>query len=116
MGAVDSQLAARGWTKVESGGDAAVSAFGHVTEQDTLQTYYNGFPGWRWGWDGMATTTVIPEHVGNLNVDIFDGGTKTLIWRGTESQVLSSKPEKNERKLEDAVGDMFKHFPPRERS
>ena len=27
----------------------------------------------------------------------------------------SSKPEKNERKLEDAVGDMFKHFPPKER-
>jgi hypothetical protein len=48
-------------------------------------------------------------------VDIFDGSTKTLIWRGTAASVLSSKPEKNERKLEDAVTDMFKHFPPRER-
>jgi hypothetical protein len=63
----------------------------------------------------MATTTVIPDHVENLNVDIFDGSTKTLIWRGTAASVLSSKPEKNERKLEDAVNDMFKHFPPRER-
>jgi len=113
MGAVDSQLAARGWTKVASGGDAAVSAFGRVTEQDTMQTYYNGFPGWRWGWDGMATTEVVPEHVGNLTVDVLDGSTKQLIWRGTAAQVLSSKPEKNEHKMDDAVGDMFKHFPPR---
>ncbi len=115
MGAVDSQLAARGWTKVNSGGDAAVSAFGRVSEQDTMQTYYDAFPGWYWGWDGMATTNVIPEHVGNLTVDVFDGATKKLIWRGTAAQVLSSKPDKNERKMEDAVQDMFKHFPPKER-
>src|SRR5437879_4380396 len=87
MGAVDSQFAAKGWTKVASGGDAAVAASGRVTEQDTLETFYTGFPGWRWhGWDGMATTTtVIPERVGNLTVDVFDGNTKTLIWRGTAS-------------------------------
>src|SRR5438309_2094144 len=36
--AVDSQLAAKGWTKVASGGDAAVSAIGRVNERDTIQT------------------------------------------------------------------------------
>jgi hypothetical protein len=115
MGAVDSQLAAKGWTKVASGGDAAVSAFGRVTQQDTLQTFYDGFPGWGWrGWAGMgtATTEVIPENVGNLTVDIFDGSTKQLIWRGRAAKLLSDKPEKNEKKLDDAVADMFKHFPP----
>ena len=51
MSAVDSQLAAKGWTRVDSGGDAAVSAFGKVSERGTLQTFYNGFPGWGWrGW------------------------------------------------------------------
>ncbi len=115
MGAVDSQLAAKGWTRVASGGDAAVSAFGRTSERDTLQTFYNDFPGWGWGgWGGMgtATTEAIPERVGNLTVDIFDGGTKQMIWRGTATKTLSDKPEKNEHKLEDAVGDMFKHFPP----
>lgn len=113
MQAVDGQLQAKGWQKVESGGDAAVSAFGHTSERENMETFYTGFPGWRWrGWGGMATTNVIPEHVGNLTVDIFQGGTKDLIFRGRASDVLSSKPEKNDKKLDEAVEKMFKHFPP----
>jgi len=115
MEAVDSQLAAKGWTKVASGGDAAVSAFGKVSEVDTLQTFYDGFPGWGWhGWGGVgtATTTVTPEKMGNLVVDIFDGHTKQLVWRGTATDTLSSKPDKNDKKLEKSAEDMFKHFPP----
>lgn len=118
--AVDAQLAAKGWTKAASGGDAAVSAFGKTTEQDTMQTYYDGFPGWGWrrGWGGgggigMATTDVIPEKVGNLTVDIFDGANKQLIWRGQASEILSSKPDKNDKKLEHTVDEMFKKFPPK---
>jgi uncharacterized protein DUF4136 len=118
--AVDGQLAAKGWTKVASGGDAAVSAFGRTTEQETLETFYDGFPGWGWrrGWGGgmgMATTDVVPEKVGNLTVDVFDGSTKQLIWRGQASEVLSSKPDKNDKKLEHTVDDMFKKFPPKGR-
>ena len=113
--AVDQQLAAKGWTKVASGGDATVSAYGKVTEQDNMQTFYNGFPGWGWrGWGGMgeATTSVVPERVGNLNVDIFDTGTKQLIWRGTVAQAIGSNADKNDKKMEESVDKMFKHFPP----
>jgi hypothetical protein len=115
MSAVDSQLAAKGWQRVPSGGEAAVSAFGKTTERDTLQTFYDGFPGWGWrGWGGMgtATTETIPETVGTLNVDIFDAASHHLIWRGTASDTLSGKPEKNEKKLDHSVADMFDHFPP----
>ena len=115
MKAVDTELVNKGWTKVASGGDAAVAAFGKITEKDTLETFYTGFPGWGWRyWGGMGSTvtSVVPERVGNLNVDIFDAGTKYLLWRGTASRTLSSKPEKNNRKLEDATAEMFKHFPP----
>ena len=115
-GDVDSQLAVKGWTRVESGGDVSVAAFGKLTEQDTMQSFYNGFPGWGWmGWGGTGTvtTTVTPERVGNLTVDIFEGQSKRLIWRGTASGTLSSKPEKNDKKLEHAVIEMFEHFPPK---
>jgi hypothetical protein len=85
-----------------------------------MQTYYDGFPGWGWrrGWGGgggigMATTDVIPEKVGNLTVDIFDGANKQLIWRGQASEILSSKPDKNDKKLEHTVDEMFKKFPPK---
>ena len=114
--AVDTALMQRGWMKVPSGGDAAVSAFGKTREQDTLQTFYDGFPGWGWGGDfGTSTTTVEPERVGNLTVDVFDGQTKKLIWRGTAQDTLSSKPEKNDKRLEKNVEDMFKKFPPPEK-
>jgi len=115
MSAVDGQLAAKGMTRVEGRGDIAVSAFGKLTETDTIETFYSGFPGWDWrGWAGMgtATSTVIPERVGNLMVDVFDGATKQLLWRGAASEVLSSKAEKNEKKMEEAVDKMFKKFPP----
>jgi hypothetical protein len=109
---VDQQLAAKGWTKVESGGDATVSAFGRTHNEQTLESYYNGFGGgWRWRGFGDVTTYVDNTPVGTLVVDVFDGQSKKLVWRGTSTDTLSSKPEKNEQKLEHAVADMFKHFP-----
>ncbi len=110
---VDAQLAAKGWTKVESGGDATVSAFGRTHNEQTLQTFYDGFGGgWFWQGFGDSTTTVENTPVGTLIVDVFDAKSKKLIWRGTATDTLSEKPDKNEKKLERAVEDMFKHFPP----
>jgi hypothetical protein len=43
------------------------------------------------------------------------GNTKHLIWRGRVEGVLSSKPEKHEKKLDESMGDMFKEFPPKEK-
>jgi hypothetical protein len=111
--AVDAQLAAKGWTKAESGGEAVVSAFGRTRNEQTLETFYNGFGGgWRWGGFGDTTTTVENTPVGSLTVDVFDGQSKHLIWRGSATDTLSGNPEKNEKKLDKAVEDMFKHFPP----
>jgi hypothetical protein len=74
--------------------------------------------GWGWrGFGGMgmgeSTTTVDDTPVGSLNVDLFDSRTKKLIWRGTASQTLSDKPEKNTEKLDKAVAEMFRKFPPK---
>jgi hypothetical protein len=116
--AVDAALGAKGWNKVESGGDASVSAVGRTREQDSLQTFYDGFPGWGWRarwWGmggGMATTEVVQERIGTLTVDVFDGSSKELIFRGQATDTLSRNPEKNDKKLEHAVDDMFKRFPP----
>jgi Domain of unknown function (DUF4136) len=94
---------------VDSGGDAAVSAFGATHNQQTLQTFYDGFGGgWFWrgfGGPDLATTTVQNTPVGTLVVDIFDA-------RGNSEKTLSDKPDKNEKKLEESVQAMFKHFPP----
>jgi hypothetical protein len=114
--AVDSQLTAKGWSRVDDGGDAAVSAVAATHNEQSLQTWYNNLGGgWYWGGfgDGMATTTTQNIPVGTLVIDIFDAQTKHLIWRGMASDTLSDKPEKNEKKLTSAVKDMFKDFPPK---
>jgi hypothetical protein len=49
--------------------------------------------------------------VGNLTVNVFDNATKRMIWRGSAEKTLSSKPSKNDKKLEHAVEEMFEHFP-----
>ncbi len=115
MGAVDSQLATKGWTKVASGGDASVAAVGTTRNEPTFTTFYDGMPGWRWrGFSATtATTTVDYNRVGTLVVDVFDSGTKQLLWRGVASDTLSSKPDKNDKKLDEAVQKMFDKFPPK---
>ena len=111
--AVDRELKANGWERVESGGDAVIAAVGATQNQQEYQTFYNGMGGWRWGGFGTtATTTVQTYRVGTLVVDIYDAHTKNLVFRGTAIDTLSNKPEHNEKKLEEAVEKMFKKFPP----
>src|SRR5262249_26422663 len=82
--AVNSALAAKGWTEAPSGGSVAIVAVEMTRNQQTLDTFYNGFGGgWRWGGGfGDATTTVDNYKVGTLVVDLFDANGKKLIWRG----------------------------------
>ena len=114
--AVNSALAAKGWTKVDSGGDVAIMAVESTQHQQTLNTFYDGFGGgWRWrgfGGFGDSTTTVDTYKVGTLVVDLFDASTKKLIWRGSASDTLSDKSDKNIKTLDKGVQKMFDHFPP----
>lgn len=112
--AVDRELTAKGWTEVASGGDVSVVAIGTTREKPTLRTFYDGFDGWMWGGFADATTYVENYTVGTLVIDMFDTRTKKLIWRGSASDVLSGKPEKDEKKVDRAVDKIFEHFPPRE--
>ena len=62
---------------------------------------------------GESTTTVDNYKVGTLIVSMFEGNSRQLIWRGTSSSDLSGNPEKNTKKLDKDVQQMFKTFPPR---
>jgi hypothetical protein len=114
--AVDTALSAKGWTQVPSGGSVAIVAIEMTKNQQTLNTFYNGFGGgWRWGGGfGGSTTTVDNYRIGTLVVDLFDANSKKLIWRGSSSDTLSSKSDKNIKELDKGVEKMFDHFPPSE--
>jgi hypothetical protein len=116
--AVNATLAAKGWTQVESGGDVSIIALEMSHNQQTLNTFYDGFGG-GWGWRrfggggfGEATTTTETYKVGTLVVDLFDAKSKQLLWRGIASDTLSNNSDKNIKNLDKGVEKMFKQFPP----
>jgi Domain of unknown function (DUF4136) len=111
-GAVNSTLSAKGLTQVESGGDLSINAMEITKNQQTLNTFYDGFGGWRWGGFGNTTTTTDTYKVGTLVIDLFDSQSKGLVWRGSASDTLSSNSDKNIKNLNKGVEKMFKHFPP----
>lgn len=116
--AVNAALSAKGWTQVESGGDVSIVAMEITSNQQTLNTFYDGLGG-GWGWRrfggggfGEATTTTETYKVGTVVVDLFDAKSKQLIWRGNSSDTLSNNSDKNIKNLDKGVNKMFKNFPP----
>lgn len=121
--AVSSALTAKGWSQAESnsGCDVAVVAMEIKRNHDTVNTFYDNFGrGWGgWGWRGFggggfgeATTTTETYQTGTLIVDLFDAKTKNLVWRGSATDTLSDKSDKNIKKLSSSVHKLFEHFPP----
>jgi hypothetical protein len=111
--AIDHTLQAKGWQRVDNGGQVAVTAVGSARDQREYQTFYDGLGGWRWGGLGETTTQAVNYPVGSLVVDLYDAQNHQLIWRGVSSETLTNNPEKNEKKLDKAVDKMFDHFPPK---
>jgi hypothetical protein len=112
-------LTEKGWKAVDANPDAMVLLHGATEKQKSLNTFYSGgYGGYGYrGWGGMggmgtATTTTSEYLVGTLVVDIYDAKTKALMFRGTATDELSDKPEKNQKKLAKASDKLFKDFPP----
>jgi Domain of unknown function (DUF4136) len=116
----ESALVEKGWKKADANPDAIVVVHGASQTKRSLNTFYSGggyggygYRGWGGGMGmGTATTTESEYLVGTLVVDIFNAKTKALIFRGTASDELSDKPDKNIKKLDKASSKMFKDFPP----
>jgi hypothetical protein len=117
---IQQTLTEKGWTATDAGkADAIVLLHGATEKQKSLNTFYSGgYGGYGYrGWGGMggmstATTTTSEYLVGTLVVDIFDAKSKALLFRGTASDEISDKPDKNIQKLDKAATKMFKDFPP----
>ena len=115
---INAALVEKGWHPVpEAQADVLVVLHGAGETKKTLNTFYSGMGGYGYrGWGGMgmgsATTTESEYVVGTLVADIFDTKTKGLVFRGTATDEISNKPEKNVKKLEKVTDKMFKDFPP----
>ena len=108
--AVNAALAAKGWNRVDSSADVCIVAIEITRDQQTLNTFYDGFGG-DWGWRrfggggfGEATTTTETYKVGTVVVNLFDTKTKQLIWEAVYwSMGLVCDLEESHRALADVL-------------
>ncbi len=115
---IESELSSKGIRQVESNPDMYVTY--HASSKEDKQYVTDSFGyggGWGRGWGGAgmggtSTTRIYTHTKGTLVVDLWSAQGKKLLWRGTATDTMSDKPEKNSKKVHKAVEKLFKKFPP----
>jgi hypothetical protein len=128
---VEEALAAKRFTRVETGGDILVNYDLKVTAEPQLTTFTNaagpvgGWDGWgwgAWGWGGLgccgwgsgfSTTTAQTFWKGTLVISLTDSHHKQLIFQGVSTDMISSRAGKNTKRLQKGIQEMFEKYPPR---
>jgi hypothetical protein len=127
--AVATQLEMRGFRRDDQHPDV------YVVTQRTYKTEYSFYGGYGWGpwpagfwgpygwnthygigwvgWSGWGPMYADETIVGRTTVDLQSAATGQLIWRGVAEKHVheSSKPSRRDKRINDAVEDIFKKFP-----
>ena len=108
LGMVDTQLAAKGLQKValDQNPDLIVVYNAGVQQNVSYQGYSMGW------FNRMGSIDQVIENEGTLVVDLLDPQQKMTVWRGTASETLSDKSDKNISKVQKMVNKMFQKYPP----
>jgi hypothetical protein len=118
--AVRDTMTAKGYDFVEKGSADLLLGY-HVTVEDKVDvSTFDNYYGYRGGWYyygapyAYQDTYVRQYQVGTLILDVANGKTKRLIWRGTaKAELLASPtPEEREERIREAVEKMLDKFPP----
>jgi hypothetical protein len=119
--AVDSQMAAKGLTKVVDGDKAnlLLSYQLAIDREKQVNGFANGGYGrggwgpWGGGLDSFsaATSTI---NIGTFVLGMYDPAAKKLIWIGAAQHTIepSKKQEKNQERLNKGAQKLLKNFPP----
>ena len=126
---VTRDLEMRGLQRVPTGGDLVVFAKDRVKTEHEMETTYAGYgdgwgDGWAWGddwepdWDGGfgsdmggAMATEVTQREGKFVLDLFEGSSKKLLFRGVADQSVSDKASKEKKTLDKDADVMLKKLP-----
>lgn len=99
-------------------GDVIITAI-EVNNSQQYVAFYRGMSNldWRRGWGsgGFSESVAQPRqiHGGTLIVDVYDGATGKLVWRGIAAEGLAAKERVNQDNVDKAVKTMFADYPPK---
>jgi hypothetical protein len=119
--AIDAQMAAKGFTKVEDGSKADL-LLGYQLAIDQ-EKQINGFGDNLGGWGGLGpwgggfgtfSASTSSSYIGTFVVGMYDPAAKKLVWIGAAQHAIepSKKQEKNQERLNKGAQKLLKDFPP----
>jgi len=122
--AIDTELAAKGFTKQEASPDVFVVYHVAFDKQKDISTYSSGYGGgygaygWGYGggWAGGSSTTQVRDIlIGTMVIDIADAKKNQIAWRGIGEKEVNTqaKPEKRDKSISEAVKKILKNYPPK---
>jgi hypothetical protein len=122
--AIETELAAKGFTKSETNPDVWIDMQLRGEEVQTATATTSGYPGYgygrgyRYGWGGGFSTTTIDYDTyveGTLFIDMIDAQKKQLVWqgRGTKTLEPDASQQKREENINYAVKQIFLQYPPK---
>jgi hypothetical protein len=115
--AIESQLAAKGLTKVDAGAGPDLLVAYHASFDKNLQidAFGDGWGGARFGGRRSGTATTHEIVTGTVVIELVDAATRSVVWRGMASNDLDpgASPEKREKNITKAAQKVFENYPPR---
>jgi hypothetical protein len=119
--AIDSQMAAKDFTKVVDGGtpDLLLGYQLAIDQEKQINGFGDNLGGWGgWGpWGGGSGTfsaSTSSNYIGTFVVGMYDPAVKKLVWIGAAQHAIepSKKQEKNQERLNKGARKLLKDFPP----
>jgi hypothetical protein len=121
--AIDSQMAAKGLTRVADGGkpDLLLGYQLMIDREKQINGFGDSWGGWGgWGgpWGGNSfgsfSASTSTNYVGTFVIGMYDPAARKLVWIGGAQHAIepSKKPEKNQERLNKGAQKLLKDFPP----
>ena len=118
--AVIRELKEGGLQQVDSNGDLYVTYHVATKDNTVFNTTSFGYGGYGGGWGGYgrygygyghgmggsSTTTATTYTDGTLIIDAYEPSEKKMVWRGTGTVTLKSKPEKQTKQVDKILDKM----------
>lgn len=125
LAAVETELGERGYVRsFEGGTDFLIGYHLRIESKLDVQTInssygygygrYGGYGGWGYPVGGYSETRVTEYDEGTFILDIVDGKSNELVWRGTaQGRIRDQKtPQERDKAVRETVAAVLKKFPP----
>ena len=121
LDALTAEFESRGMKEVDGNADVDITLY-VVLQQKTSTSAYTTFNGgygyrgrWGWGYGGMGSASTTYSETdylqGTFVIDMYNAGTKDLVWQGVITDTVKEKPEKREKTIPKKMKKLMKKYP-----